>query len=358
MYYIVFCILLFFSLVEVVTHKRNWLCFDAVYALMTFMVMFRYGQFSDYFNYEMIYDYPEMTGIADPLYFITQECFKFLGVSYKGYVMVVGALTMGLIYPFLSNYCNKSITALFIFYTYELMVLPMSAIRQGVGLALLLCGFSMILEERRKAFLILVGIGSFIHVSLLAVLLIPFFYNKRYYNEWYVACALAGLTVFALVTPDLTTLFPGLFDGRSTGDAEDSRLVQIAMRLMLIAPVLYYKPQYGTLGYFAKAICIISYATYCMFAFAPLMAGRLEYYFRVFMCMLVAYMIFVEEKSRLKEFILIWIIMVHMVIFFKNMNGFIFQGEYDPDKVTMFNFPFVSVFDQDELQYYKLNDNP
>ena len=69
-------------------------------------------------------------------------------------------------------------------------------------------------------------------------------------------------------------------------------------------------------------------------------------------------MIFVEEKSRLHELVLLGVIMLHVVVFFKNMNGFISQGEYDPDKVTMFNFPFVSVFDQDELQYYKLNDNP
>ena len=354
MYYIVFCVLFFFSLIEIVTHKRNWLCFDAVYALMTFMVMFRYGQLSDYTGYEMVYEYPEMTGIADPLYFIIQEFFKLIGINYKGFVMIIGALTMGLSYPFLSKYCNKSIASLFIYYTYEFLVMPMSSIRQGLGVALLLYGFTLILEERRKAFYILVEIGSFIHVSLLSVLLIPFFYNKNFYNQWYVACALAGLSLFALVTPDLTVLFPAFFDGRSIGDAEDSRLVQIVIRLSLIAPVLYLKPQFGTLAYYAKAIYIIGYAVYCLFAFAPTMAGRLEYYFRVFMCLFVAYMIFAEEKSYWRELIMLGVIMIHVGLFFKNMNAFIFQGDYDPDKVTMFNFPYVSIFDEDELHDYKI----
>ena len=306
MYYIVFCVLFFFSLIEIVTHKRNWLCFDAVYALMTFMVMFRYGQLSDYTGYEMVYEYPEMTGIADPLYFIIQEFFKLIGINYKGFVMIIGALTMGLSYPFLSKYCNKSIASLFIYYTYEFLVMPMSSIRQGLGVALLLYGFTLILE------------------------------------------------LFALVTPDLTVLFPAFFDGRSIGDAEDSRLVQIVIRLSLIAPVLYLKPQFGTLAYYAKAIYIIGYAVYCLFAFAPTMAGRLEYYFRVFMCLFVAYMIFAEEKSYWRELIMLGVIMIHVGLFFKNMNAFIFQGDYDPDKVTMFNFPYVSIFDEDELHDYKI----
>lgn len=354
MYYLIFIILFFFAAIEVATRKKMGILFDAVYVVMTCMVMFRYGQLADYPNYEFIYDNPELTSIADPLYVIIQESLKSLGVNYEGFVMIIGALTMGLSYSFLAKFCNKSITALFIFYTYEFLVMPMSSVRQGLGVSFLLYGFTLILEERRKAFYILVAIGSFIHVSLMAVLLIPFFYNKRYYNEWYVASALAGLTIFALVTPDLTTLFPWFFDGRSTGNAEDSRIVQLAIRAMLIAPVLYYKPEYGTLAYFAKAICIMGYAIYCLFAFAPLMAGRLEYYFRVFMCMLVAYMIFVEEKSRLHELVLLGVIMLHVVVFFKNMNGFISQGDYDPDKVTMFNFPYVSIFNEDELKYYKL----
>jgi hypothetical protein len=70
--------------------------------------------------------------------------------------------------------------------------------------------------------------------------------------------------------------------------------------------------------------------------------------------MFVAGVIYLEEKSRLRELILMGIIMVHMVIFFKNMNAFISQGDYDPDKVTMFNFPYVSIFDEDELHDYKL----
>lgn len=354
MYYIVFCILLFFSLVEVVTHKRNWLCFDAVYALMTFMVMFRYGQLTDYYSYELDYYYPGMAGIRDPFYTIITEFLKMIGVSFWGYVMLVGAVTMGLAYPFFSRYCNKSVTSLLIFYTYFFLILPMSGIRQGIAVCLLLYAFHLLMENKKKTFYIVIGVGCFIHMTLFAVIVIALFYDKKFYNEWYVASALAGLSLFALVTPDLTAYIPEFLSNRSLGEYEDSRLIQIAIRLLLILPVIYIKPQYGTLTYYAKAICIIGYTIYCVTAFSSMISGRLEFYYRVFMCMFVACVIYIEEKSRLKEFILIGIIMVHMVIFFKNMNAFISQGDYDPDKVTMFNFPYVSILDQDELREYKL----
>ena len=354
MYYIVFCVLLFFSLVEVVTHKRNQICFDAVYALMTFMVMFRYGQLTDYNSYELDYYYPGMAGIRDPFYTVITEFLKMIGISFKGYVMIVGAVTTGLAYPFFLRFCNKSVTSLLIFYTYFFLILPMSGIRQGIAVCLLLYAFHLLIENKKKTFYIVIGAGCFIHMTLFTVFVIAMFYDKKFYNEWYVASALVGLSLFALVTPDLTAYIPEFLSNRSLGEYEDSRLIQVAIRLLLIIPLILIKPQYGTLTYYAKAICIIGYSVYCILAFSSMISGRLEFYFRVFMCMFVAGVIYLEEKSRLKEFILMGIIMVHMVIFFKNMNAFISQGDYDPDKVTMFNFPYVSIFDEDELHDYKL----
>lgn len=356
MYYLIFVVLLFFGAIEIVTKKKMGILFDAVFVLMTCMVMFRYGQLTDYPTYETDYYYPGWAGITDPFYTSLTESLNLLGISYKVFVFVVGALTMGLAYPFLAKFCNKSITSLFIFYTYEFLIMPMSAVRQGFTVALLLYVFYLLLENKKRKFYIVVCLGSVIHFSILAVLLIPFFYDKRFYNEWYVTSALAGLTIFALVTPDLTSYIPEFLSNRSLGEYEDSRLIQVVIRLLLILPVLYIKPQYGTLTYFAKAICIIGYALYCLMAFSSLISGRLEFYFRVFLCMFVACVIYMEEKSRLTDLILLGIIMVHVVLFFKNMNAFISQGDYDPEKVTMFNFPYVSIFNEDELQYYKLQE--
>lgn len=353
MYYFVFSLLLLFSIIEVITKRRNDFWFKTVYLLMTFMVMFRYGQLSDYFNYEGIYYEPETAGITDPLYFIVTEFFKTLGFNYEWYVIILGALTMGLAYPFFSKLCKGCITALFVFYSYVFLILPMSAIRQGLCLCVLLCCFNLLIQKKKKSFYIVALGGAFFHFSMLATIGIGLLYDKRWYNGWYVPWGLLGLSVFALVIPDLSMYIPEFLVGKSIGEYQESRLIQIGIRAFLIFPILLIKPQYGTLGYYAKAICIIGYCMYCTLAFSPTISGRLEYYFRVFLCLFVSSIIFIEARIRYVKLILEVVLFIHIGLFFKNINSLIVQGEYDAKKVSMLNFPYISIFDKDELRQYQ-----
>lgn len=353
MYYFVFIILVFFSFWEVYTARRNKYVFVTVYFLLTCMLIFRYGQLADYFSYEMIYYSPELAGITDPLYFVITNFLVSLGISFIEYVIFVGLLTMWLAYPFFSTFCNKSITALMIFYTYAFLILPMNAFRQGFCLSLLLYCFTLILNKQKVKFYCVVLTASFIHVSMLSVLLIDLLYDKTFFNKWYISWILFVLTIFALITPDLTTLIPEALSGRSLGDYGESRLLQITIRALLICPVLWFKPCPNTLGYYAKSICIIGYAVYCLFAFAPTLSGRLEYYFRIYLCLFVSYVIFIEKSTSLNKIFMQGIILVHIVLFFKNINSFIIQGSYDTNKVSMLNFPYISIFDKDEIKKYQ-----
>lgn len=353
MYYLVFSLLVFFSFIEVLTKKRNIFWFKVVYIMMTFMVVFRYGQLADYFNYEDIYYVPESAGIADPLYFIFTESIREIGFDYEGYVFILGAITMGLAYPFFSKLCKGSLTALFIFYCYIFLILPMSSVRQGLCISVLLCCFNLLLQKKKKIFYVVAIIGAFFHFSMLAVISIGFLFDKRWYNNWYVPWVLLGLTIFALITPDLSSYIPVFLEGKSVGEYEDSRLIQIALRAFLVFPLIIIKPKYDTVGYYAKAICIIGYCMYCTLAFSSMISGRLEFYFRVFLCLFASTLVFTESKIKNVKMVLEVVILVHIVLFFKNINSFIGQGDYDTNKVTMFNFPYISIFDKEELNQYK-----
>lgn len=354
MYYFVFAVLLFFSIIEFSTYRKSALWFKIVYMLMTFMVMLRYGQLADYFNYEILYDNPDAMGEwRDPLYFMFVKAFKELGIGYQGFVFVTGGISMALSYPFFAKTCKQSATALFIFYCYVFLILPMSAIRQGICLSILLYGYTFLIENKMKWFYLLVLVGTMIHFSMLAVFFIGLFYDKEWYNRGMVKWIVFGLTGFALVTPDLTQYIPAILGDRSLGEYEDSRLVQIAIRFLLIAPVLFIKPEYGTQGYYAKAICIIGYCMYCCLAFSSLIAGRLEFYFRVFYCLFVAQVIFNMRRIYLDHSLLGIILMIHVVLFFKNMDAAISQGDYNRDRVSMLNFPYISVINEEEIKQYK-----
>lgn len=352
MYYFVFAILVFFSFLEIYSEKRNLLWFNVAYGLMSFMAIFRYGQLTDYFNYEINYEHPEYV-IRDPLFSFVMENCNAMGMSYMWFAILMSALIMALSYPFFRSICQGSLVSLLIFYSYVFLILPMSAIRQALCLAFLLCGFPLLLENRKWLFYTIVIIGGFIHFSMFSVILIGLFYQKKWYNEWYVGPILLGFTFFALVTPDLTAYMPDFLGDKSTGEYQDSRLVQVALRFIIIAPLIFIKPEEDTLGYYAKAICLIGYCLYCFLSFSSLIAGRLEFFFRIFMSLFAASIIFSEKKVYMDKLLLGTIIMIHVVLFFKNMNSFIVQGDYNQDKVNMFNFPYISVFDKDELQNYK-----
>lgn len=321
---------------------------------MTLMVVFRYGQLADYFNYEMLYENPDSMGEwRDPLFFLMEKACIWLDISYEGFVFIVGGVTMAMTYPFFSRICKRSVMALLIFYCYIYLILPMSAMRQGICLSMLLWGYTYLIDEKKKLFYLLVIVGSAIHFSMLAVFLIGLLYDKDWYNRGIVKWIVLGLTLFAIATPDLTQYIPDIFGDRSLGEYEDSRLVQMAIRALLIIPVLFVKPKYGTHGYYAKAICIIGYCLYCCLAFSSLIAGRFEFFFRVFYCLFVAHVLFNMGRIYLKQFLLGGILMIHLVLFFKNMNAAITQGDYNSQRVTALSFPYISVFDKEELKYYK-----
>ena len=353
MYYILLLILLFFSVVEILTGKRNRLWFKVAYMLMTFMVMFRYGQLTDYSSYELIYYSPEKGKVSEPLYIVMTESFNSLGFSYEGFVIILGILGMGLAYPFFSKLCKGSMAALLIFYCYAFLILPMSAIRQGICLCILLCSFSLLLEKKKKLFYIIACFGSLFHYSMIAVVLIGFLYDKKIFNNWYIPWILLGLTVFALVTPDLSGYLQLIIGDKNLGEYQDSRLMQMVLRASIIFPLVLFKPPYGTLGYYGKSVCIIGYCMYCILSFGSLVSGRLEYYFRIFLCLFVASCLF-DKKCFVKDKLLIgFVVMVHVVLFFKNIDSFIQQSDYDQSKVNMFNFPYVSIFDKEELERIK-----
>ena len=353
MYYFVFILLLFFSAIEICTAKRNPIWFKVSYLLMFFMAFFRYGQLADYDSYKNIYDYPETAGITDPLYFFITETFNFFGLDYQVFVMFVAVITMGLSYPFFSKLCKGSILALLVFYCYVFLILPMNAIRQGICLAMMLYGFTLLVEGQRMRYYILVFIGIFIHFSMLACVLIAILHDKKYFNEKFVIWGVLGVTCFAMMTPDLSSYLPEFITGKSLGEYNENKLLQVLIRFLLILPIIFIKPAYKSDVYYAKSICIVGYVIYCLFSFIPTASARIEFYFRIFLCLYVACLVLSRKRVYMGNYILITIMAIHTILFFKNMNAAIDQGDYNKNKVTMYNFPYVSIFNKEDLELYK-----
>lgn len=351
MYYIVLFILIMFSVIEVMSGKRSERWFNVSYFLMTVMATFRYGQMDDYFNYYINYEHPEVYGLIDPLFGLLIGLFKLFGIGYPVFIAVLSLGCMLLSYRFFHKDCGYSCISLLTFYGYTFMMCPMSSIRQGICLAMLMFMYPWLKEKNNKRFYSWVIVGCFIHLSFIVVLILPWLLNLRIYNKPYILYVALGLTAFALVGISVTAFLP--LDRLATYEEGEgaSIFIRMALRILIIFPVFLLEPEEDTDGYYAKAICLIGYAIYCVLSFNDLVAGRLEFYFRTFICLYVAFLVqnYVRTSRMLASLGLL--MFVHIFLWFKNIDAAIDRMNYK-EGITVFNYPYISVFDKSELSEY------
>ena len=352
MYQIILLILLFFSGIEVFSGKKSRLWFHLSYFLMTFVAVFRYGQMDDYFTYFLYYEDPSIYMEVDILYGALTQLFKACSIHFIFFSALVSLLCMILAYRFFARDCEYSCLSLLIFYCYTFLVCcPLGAFRQGICLSILLFLYHRIKENENKAFYFWVIVGSFIHLSFVIVLILPFLMHLKIYNKPWVIYIIIGLSTLSFVGISIAQFLP--FERiiyYQEGGGVDIWL-RMGLRILIIIPILLYKPEEGSDGYYAKAICIVGYAIFRLLSFNDLVAARLEFYFRTFLCLFVAYMIANYQWKFRAGVQLCLFLFVHLVLWYKNVGAGIERMNYK-EGTTPFNFPFISVFDKSELKEY------
>ena len=352
MFQLIIFVLVFFSLIEVFTGRKSRLWFNVAYILITFVAVFRYGQMDDYFSYYQYYENPDGYAEVDPLYGAITNFFKSLSVSYVVFVSVMSFVCMAFAYRFFAIDCGASCLSLLIFYTYTfLLCCPLGAFRQGICLSILLFLYHRIKENRNKLFYFWVIVGCFIHLSFIVVLIIPTLMRLDIFNKSYIIYFVLGFIALAFTGLSIAQFLP--FD-RITYYEEgggESMWLRMILRILIIIPVILYKPDYGTDGYYSKAICLVGFGLYCFLSFNDLVAGRIEYYFRTFICLFAAYVVSNFKWKFRMGVQLCLLLSVHLILWFKNMSVEI-ERMYYREGTTVLNFPFISVFDKSELKEY------
>ena len=352
MYYLVLGALIICSFFETFELRPPKKLFILIYVVMTLMAMFRFGQLGDYFDYYYLYTQNPLL-MRDMLFILYALFFRLFDANYEVFIVITELICMGLAFPFFYKTCKGNYISLLAFYCYTFLVCPMSALRQAVCLSLLLFSYSLLAEKKKKVFYVVVTIGVFIHLSFFVVYIIGFLYDKEFYNERWMFYIIIFATFLFFVGADFTASIRSSMEDRSVSEAAENSLdhvIQIVLRLIILLPLLFFRPDYGTDGYYAKAICIIGYVLYCLLASNILVAGRMEFFFRTFICLFIAYLSD-QERTFLRNSVLYLFVFVHTALFFKNINSFISQGNYNVD-VTVFNFPYISIFDKAEIDEY------
>lgn len=357
-------------MLEFITKKPYRLLYIIMFIGLSLMLCFRFGQGTDYFAYQYIYEYvPETFDIAEITSSTTSihsevgwkflcAISKIIGLNYYEFVAVIGIITMFFLHLFINKFCPLKITALFIAYPTLYLTYIFSGLRQ----ALILCFFlgvllDLYLKKKYTLFLALVLISSLVHTAALAliVLLIVPLKNLLIKNQdrIIVLSWIIGI-FFAIFSINITFL------GRTFSNQTASiGYIAVAERILTYIVIRLSYNSYIRLNteknefldtiMYIFGVCMVLYG---LFFSMPLFASRICYFFKCMEIILITTMIGTFKKPfYMSDYVYIYISFLTIVMLLKNIDSYIVQGLYYDEYSNIWSFPYNNVFVKENYRY-------
>ena len=347
MYYLVFILLLIFSMREIYTGKTNKFIFYTVYFSLIFIAAFRFGQNGDYFAYGYLYN-NENSFDKDIGYSLLTEWFSKMGIPYIAFVAFFGIVTMLFFYPFFANTCKKSMIPLIIFYTYIFFIYPTGGMRQGFTLGFLVgILFPLLVKKKYTTYYLLLILGCTFHLSMAICALFPWILRLKISKQY----LWLSLLIFTLLIP-LSQYIGGFissFMERGSGYLEENTYstISIIVRILIITSIIAIPKRYFTESTTKlRNILFAGYVFYALLSSSSLIAARIEVYYRIFEGIFLFILLKDNPHSKfIKQFLILFIFM-YIILWFKTLNV-LADSIYDK-QFNMFNYPFMSIFNIDK----------
>lgn len=364
LYWIIFFILLYLMIKEIINNKIYPLTFQIVYIILTLFLCLRKGQGTDYYNYQSIYiGIKEAKSFLESLVISHGEIgFLFLnflsiklGLSFQIFMILFSLLMMRIYYPFFNKICNKSIIPLFIFYSTFFLIYAFSGVRQGLALAIILSyAFPLILQKRTKKFCLVVLVAMLFHTSAVVCFAMPFIY-KISYQKVIILFIVGIATLFGIIRINLLNYFPMISLAYEAEASGSNSYLALAIRLIAILPVFLISDKLYRNNKQLRCVrnfLIFGYILYCFLSFNDIVSSRLNVYYRIFEGIFVYLLISKTYLKVICKQIAVYYTMISFVVMASNIRGFIQQGEYRG--CNFLTYPYFSVFNTTkEIKEYR-----
>jgi len=372
MYLIIYAILLMLIFVEPSISRPNRLkVFGFAFMALLLLVIIRYGQGTDYFNYMYLYvslpdefnDYlsrgkifnvPKEVGFAATCYFFKSV----LNLPIEVFSAVCSVLAFVPFYYFIRKYSPLPLLSLFYYFSFYYLIYPYSAIRQAVCIGIFVGLMYKYLEQKRYAPYYLLCLLTFsIHYSSVIYVFIPFLLMiKLEKRALFMICI--GLFLFNLV---LGSTILGLFgsvamfkSALSFYSTIDINYFSLAVRVFIFIIINLVNDNYVKANNKSMMLQIYnwSFIIYLFMMSSELISSRLTIGLRVFEIILIAdFIVNVRDRTNFIGRRLL-IVALSMGMYFKNIASFIDQADYRKS-VTVVNYPLVTVFNEDDIHRYR-----
>lgn len=351
---------------EVLKRKTNDIVYIALFSALLLMLVFRFGQGTDYFAYQYIYEkLPNQLSLkalndssihSELGWKFLCVLFRKLGLHYRVFVAFIGSVTMFFLNSFIQKYCPFKVSALFIAYPTLFLTYICSGMRQG----LVICAFlgiilDLYLKKKKWKLFIAVCLCASIHTAswVLLILLLDVIKDFIVKNERLIVFFswIAGVS-FSLLGFNVS-----LFNRTFVNNESKVSYIAIAERLLtyIVIQILYDKyKQVNKKNELLDSIMYV-YALGIIFfgityAF-PVVASRLCYFFK---CteIIICTIIMAADKYKNPEYstMFFYIAALSIVMCLKNIDSYLSQGHYYSD-ITVWNYPYNNIFTMGDYRY-------
>ncbi len=349
--------------------KIYWVC----WGLMTAALCFRFGQGTDYAGYHAGYDtQPLVVDLAKSYFWgvYPEIGWRVLSVVFRGilhapfwiFTAALGLADMLLLHRFLKNFVKEGRSlGLVVAYPALYLIYMLSGLRQGLAICVLL-GFALPFYMKKKwgRFVLCVLLaGSFHKVGFAWLALIPVYYLPFSWLPVLIGVAAAGglLLQIEAVQNLIVSLIPFysyrlyqlLFSGGMSLPAIGERVLSFLVVLFLFQKLPEEERHISSLEPLMKVYT-------CTILFYLLMSGNSYYasrYASVFKVMEIALApCLLKNRDFWRQAGFAFFGALALLMSVKNINAMIREGFYDAEKINWLNYPYVSVFQREDIEQY------
>ena len=384
MYILVGLVITVFAFLELVNKRfrKSNVIFYLLAILLTCILCFRYGQGTDYIEYQLQFEIIDITAetLVNQLehgeigWFLIMLGFKKIGFSFDWFIIVLSLVMMFFTIKSIKKYSPYKIFSLLLLYPTYYLTYYFSVLRQGLVLCLFICfGINFLIEKKYIRYYILVVILCLFHFSAFLLLLLPFFYRLHKQSIPFLLLVSLMLSIIVGYTGALRIAFQLV--GAHTDYLKISISIQgIILRLIVYGLIYYLYSVYKdncvhdneTIRYLFN-FYTIGVVFFLLLSFSSNLSQRITMPIKAIELLLLPMLLYKirfkqwvdnpKNKNLLVHFVnmssvvSLVIIAIMNVELVKNIYSYISQGNYF-SWVNPFNYPYISIFDKDKIWDY------
>lgn len=350
--------------------------FYLIWSVLWVMLVLRYGQGTDYYAYYLQYEYIDSTGSfwinalghGEIGWYILMLLGKKIGLNFFVFLGIVSSVMMLSLLRAIKRYSPYKMISLLLLYPTFYLTYCYSAIRQGLVLCLFLgWGIELLLKKNFFWYYLFVLLLALFHTSAIVLLVVPALINWRkkkafiflgvillipivaFYGQSYILSATetyrnVEVSVLAIIVRIIVFVVVRqlyLMSKKVDSDVSSRELIDLAYHIYEIGFIIFLSLSWTS--------TLSQRLTMPLKSVEILLIPTLLYYnskkLKTYFC---------RKKLQIVTFSFLLCVAIMNVEYVKNIYSYINQGNYR-SFVTPLNYPYCSVFNQQEIYNYITN---